>query len=222
MEELSKEFEKQRGLWPVMQVGTLAVVCLVVGLAAGYLLRGSAPGKSPDAVQAAAPQAMPPSGMSGGMPQTMPSMQDMKRMGDKKAEPLLAKLKSDPNNAKLLNQVGILYRSTHQFKEAEEYFQKSLEVDPKNVDVRTDLAACMYYSGDVDAAIAELEKGLTYDPKHPGALMNLGIIRWKGKNDAPGAIASWEKLLRLNPNFPQKAAVQHMITEAQQSGKIRG
>jgi cytochrome c-type biogenesis protein CcmH/NrfG len=80
----------------------------------------------------------------------------------------------------------------------------------------------MYYSGDVDGAIGELEKGLTYDPKHPGALMNLGIIRWKGKNDAPGAIASWEKLLRLNPNFPQKAAVQHMITEAQQSGKIQG
>ena len=221
MEELPKEFEKQPDLWPAVQVCSLAVVCLVVGLAAGYLLRGSAPGKSP-AVQAASQEAMPPSGMNSGMHHTVPSMQDMKRMADKKAEPLLAKLKADPNNAQLLNQVGIVYRSTHQFKKAEEYFQRSLQVDPKNVDVRTDMAACIYYSGDADGAIAQLEKALTYNPKHPGALMNLGIIRWKGKNDAPGAVASWEKLLKLNPNFPQKAAVQQMITEAQQSGKSQG
>jgi cytochrome c-type biogenesis protein CcmH/NrfG len=40
--------------------------------------------------------------------------------------------------------------------------------------------------------------------------------KWKGKNDIDGAIAAWEKLLKLNPNFEQKAVVQHMITEAKQ------
>jgi len=28
--------------------------------------------------------------------------------------------------------------------------------------------------------------------------------------------AAWEKLLKLNPNFPQKAVIEHMITEAKQ------
>jgi hypothetical protein len=28
--------------------------------------------------------------------------------------------------------------------------------------------------------------------------------KWKGKNDIDGAIAAWEKLLKLNPNFEQK------------------
>ena len=47
--------------------------------------------------------------------------------------------------------------------------------------------------------------------------MNLGIILLKGKNDAPGAIAVWQKLLQLNPDFAQKDAVERMIAEAQQS-----
>jgi cytochrome c-type biogenesis protein CcmH/NrfG len=142
-------------------------------------------------------------------------MEDMKHMADKKAEPLLAKLKTDPNNATLLNQVGIVYRSAHQFKEAQKYFEQSLQADPKNADVRADMAACMYYEGDVDGALAQLEKALTYNPKNPGALMNIGLIRWQTKHDVPGAVASWEKLLKLNPDFPQKAQVQQMIDAAQ-------
>ena len=56
----------------------------------------------------------------------------LQRMADKKAEPLLAKLKSDPKNPQLWNQVGLIYKSAHQFKQSEGYFEKSLEYDPKN------------------------------------------------------------------------------------------
>ena len=87
---------------------------------------------------------------------------------------------------------------------------------PKNVAIRTDMASCMYYTGDVDGALAELDKSLTYDPKHPGTLMNIGIIKWQGKNDVDGAIAAWQTLLKLNPNFPQKDVIEHMIAEAKQ------
>jgi cytochrome c-type biogenesis protein CcmH/NrfG len=225
MEQGADQPERQQAFWRATQVYVLAAVCLVIGLPVGYLLRGSAPEKSPAVTEAAAPgmplagAAAAAGGTSAGMPHAMPSMEDMKHMADKKAEPLLTKLKADPNNAQLLNQVGIIYRSTHQFEEAVKYFQKSLQVDPKNADVRTDMAACMYYTNDVDGALAQLDKALTYDPKHPGALMNIGLIKWKAKNDVPGAVASWEKLLKLNPNFAQKEAVQHMISEAKQSTK---
>ena len=150
------------------------------------------------------------------------TLEDMKRMADAKAAPLLEKAKSNPKDADALNQLGILYRATHQFKEAESYFEKSLAINPKNVDARVDLASCLYYSGDVDGALAQLNKALTYDPKHPGALMNIGIIKIKAKNDPPGAIASWQRLLQSNPDFPQKDAVQRMIEQAQQSSKTQG
>ena len=77
----------------------------------------------------------------------------------------------------------------------------------------------MFYSGNVDGAISELEQSLKYDPKHPGALLNLGIIKWKAKNDVPGAVASWQKLLKLNPDFKQKSEVERLIAEARQGSK---
>jgi tetratricopeptide (TPR) repeat protein len=135
-------------------------------------------------------------------------------MADKQAEPLLAKLKADPNNADLLNQVGNIYRLTHQFDVAATYYKKSLDANPKNVGPRTDLASCLYYQGDVDGAIAELEKSLTYDPKHAGTLLNLGLIRWKGKDDASGAIAAWQSLLKYHPDFQKKSDIEKLITEA--------
>ncbi len=148
--------------------------------------------------------------------QRMPTLEDMKRMADKQAEPLLATLKTDPKNVEVLNKTALTYKAAHQFKDAITYFQKALEVEPQNVPIRTDMASCMYYTGDVDGALAELDKALTYDPKHAGTLMNIGIIKWKGKNDVSGAISAWQTLLKLNPNFPQKEVIEHLINEASQ------
>jgi len=148
----------------------------------------------------------------------MPTLEDMKRMADKKAEPLLEKLKADPRNSDLLNQIGTLYKATHQFKEAEGYFQKALDVDPKNVGARTDLASCLFYEGDADGAIKQLEQSLTYDPKDANSLFNLGMIRMQAKNDSKGAVAAWQQLLKSNPKLAEdkKAAVEKLIAQARQ------
>ena len=201
-------------LWRPLQVVVMSLVCLVMGVVVGYLLRGSAPAVVPSAQMAqpsTAAAAMP--GNTGS--QQMPTLDDLKRMADKKAEPLLAQLKTDPNNAETLNHLGMLYKAAHQFKEAQDYFDRSLKIDPKNASVRTDLASCKFLSGDVDGAIAELQKALSYDPNHAGALMNLGIIEYRAKKDSKAAVASWEKLLKTNPDFPQKELVQHMIEQVQ-------
>jgi Cytochrome c biogenesis factor len=186
----------------------MAAICLFIGVVVGYLARGSAavPVSSvPPAQQNAA---------ANSAPQSMPSLDAMKRMADRQAQPLLAKLQADPNNADLLNQVGSIYRVTHDFQSAISYYQKSLDINPKNVGARTDMASCMYYLGDADGAIAQLEKSLTYDPMHAGTLLNLGLIRWKGKGDAAGAIVAWQKLLKENPKFENKKSVLQLIANA--------
>jgi len=63
----------------------------------------------------------------------MPSMEQMKAMADRKVEPLLAQLKSDPKNKDLLLRVAYFYKSAHQFKDAAAYFDRALQVDAKNV-----------------------------------------------------------------------------------------
>jgi len=199
----------QDGKWQSWQVYVMAAVCLFVGVMVGYLVRGSAPvAPTPSPSTQSAP------GTATAPQKQMPTLDDMKRMADKQAEPLLTKLNADPNNADLLNQVGNIYRVTHQFQTAATYYQKSLDLNPRNVGPRTDLASCLYYQGDVDGAISQLEKSLTYDPKHAGTLLNLGLIRWKGKNDSAGAIASWQKLLKLYPNYEHKDAIEKLIAEA--------
>jgi cytochrome c-type biogenesis protein CcmH/NrfG len=142
----------------------------------------------------------------------------MKHMADKQAEPLLAKLKDDPKNADLLIQIGKIYFSTHQFKEAADYLGKSLEAKPRNVQIRTLLASCLYYDGDVDGAMQQLVQATTDDPKDANSLFNLGMIRWQGKKDAKGALAAWEQLLRTNPQLEmaKKAQVEKLMAEVRQ------
>ena len=199
--------------WKPLQTYLLAAICFAIGITVGFLVRGSAP--RPTAVAAASREATaaPASAVPPGQ---MPSLEQLKHMADKQAEPLQQRLKDDPNNPELLDHVGLTYKAAHQFKEAEKYFQKSLQIDPKNVTVRADLASCMYYEGDVDGALSQLEQSLTYSPDHPGTLMNIGIIRLKGKHDVGGAITAWEELLKKNPDFPQSNQVRQLLMQARQ------
>lgn len=199
--------------WKSTQVYAMAVVCLLIGLTLGYLFRGSE-SRPPQTATTSAPA---DAAAQAPHPQ-MPSLDDMKHMADKKAEPLLAKLKTDPKNPDLLNQLGTLYKATHQFQEAAGYYQKALDADPKNVAARTDLASCMFYQGDADGAISQLQQALTYDPKDANSLFNLGMIRLQAKNDSAEAIGSWRQLLKLNPKLPKekKDAVEKLIAEAEQ------
>ncbi len=203
--------------WQAKQVYAMAVISLVVGLAIGYLFRGS---QSPAAPAQPAANAQPaaPAGAMGGH---TPSLEEMKQMADKKAAPLLEKLRGDPNNGDLLIQVGNIYKSTHQFKDAVGYYDKALQVDPKNVPIRTEMASCLYYDGDVDGAISQLQQALRYDPKDANSLFNLGMIKWRGKQDSKGAVAAWQQLLKSNPQLSaeRKATVQKLMADAQMQGK---
>jgi len=195
-------------------VYALAVVCLLIGLAVGYLFRGSqsqAPAPT-NAMQAATAPATAGMGQAAAHPVTL---EQMKQMADKKAEPLLAKLKDDPKNPDLLAQIGSVYLATHQFKEAADYFGKSLEVKPKNVAIRTQMASCLYYSGDVDGALQQLAQATADDPHDANSLFNLGMIRWQGKKDSKGALAAWAQLLKTNPQLDpaKKAQVQRLMAD---------
>ena len=203
--------------WQAKQVYAMAAICLVVGLAIGYLFRGSQSPAAPAQPAAQAEAAAPAGHMAG----NMPSLEQMKQMADKKAAPLLEKLKGDPNNSDLLIQVGNIYKSTHQFKEAGDYYGRVVQADPKNVAIRTELASCLYYNGDVDGAISQLQQALHYDPKDANSLFNLGMIKWQGKQDNKGAVAAWQELLKSNPQLSaeRKATVQKLMADVQMQGK---
>lgn len=212
MTDRSNESTAQAG-WGSAQVYIMATICLFLGVALGYLFRGSGPATTAAAVRTETAPA--PATPANAAPK-MPSLDEMKQMAVKKAEPLIEQLKTDPNNIDLLTQVAKIYVSTHQFKEAAGHYQKISDIHPRDLAIRNNVASCLYYSGDPDGAIAELEGSLKIDPKDANSLFNLGMIRSQGKNDNQGAVTAWRQLLKSNPNLDdkKKAQVEKLIADA--------
>ena len=213
------EFGTRETRWKTAQVYAMAGICLVLGLLLGYLFRDSGSVHTTAQSATASSGSNPPASLGAAdAGQNMPALEQMHAMADKQVEPLLAKLKSDPANVGLLNQIGTIYRTTHQFKDAVSYYEKALKIAPNNVAARTDMASCLYYEGNVNAALDQLQKSLQYDPKDANTLFNLGMIRWQGKKDANGAVAAWGQLLKSNPAIAEdkRAEVEKLIAQAKQ------
>lgn len=191
-----------------------AVLCLILGIAGGYLIRRSranintAP--APVAVTSvpSAPVSMPPA--------QSPLPDQLKGIADTQATVKLEQLKSDPNNVALVTDLGNIYYDSKQYPKAIEYYKRSLKLQPKDADVRTDMATAYWFSGDADTAITEFNTALIYSPTKANTLFNLGIVKWQGKHDAQGAVSAWQKLLDANPNYENKAKVLELIAQTKQ------
>jgi cytochrome c-type biogenesis protein CcmH/NrfG len=199
--------------WQAKQVYAMAVVCLLVGIAGGWLIRGSRSPAAP-ATQIADPSA--PAGASAGTSGQTPSPTpaEMRKMADTQAAPLLEQIKADPSNAGLLENTGDIYYDTRQFPAAIEYYQRALQVQPANAGVRTKMATSYWYAGNTDTAIAEFNKSLSYEPNRANTLFILGVVEWLGKTDVDKALATWQKLLDTNPNYEGKDKVLELMAQA--------
>jgi cytochrome c-type biogenesis protein CcmH/NrfG len=201
--------------WTSVQAYTLAVVCLLVGIAGGWFIRGS---QSPTAetASASAPALANPNTGS----QT-PNPAQLQQMADTQAQPLIEKLKSDPTNAGLLENIGNVYYDAQQFPTAIDYYQRVLKLRPADANVRTDMATAFWYTGNADAAITEFNKALTYEPNKANTLFNLGIVQWQGKMDIDKAVATWQKLLDTNPNYDGKDKVLELMAQAKKHTGVK-
>jgi cytochrome c-type biogenesis protein CcmH/NrfG len=201
--------------WSSVQAYTLAVICLLIGVTAGWLFRGSQSPSENVVDASAAESATNPS------PNAPPTPERMKKMADVQAAPLLDQLKSDPGNAALLAKVGNVYYDTQQYPTAIDYYRRALQLQPANAAVRTDMATGIWYSGDADTAIREFNKALSYEPTNPNTLFNLGVVEWQGKMDVKGALAVWQQLLDTNPNYESKEKVYQLMAEAKKHSSIQ-
>jgi cytochrome c-type biogenesis protein CcmH/NrfG len=204
--------------WTSVQAYVLAVICLLVGIAGGWFIRGS---QSPAATAAeTASGSAPAMGNTNAGAQT-PTPAEMQKMADTQAGPLIEKLKADPTNTGLLENIGDVYYDAQQFPTAIDYYQRALKVEPGNTSVRTDMATAYWYNGNADAAIAEFQKSLSYEPNKPSTLFNLGIVEWQGKMDIDKAVATWQKLLDTNPNYEGKDKVLELMAQAKKHSGVK-
>jgi cytochrome c-type biogenesis protein CcmH/NrfG len=200
--------------WSGTQAYGLAVFCLLLGVALGYLFRGSAsPSGDVSAASAVSPGGAP-AGMNGAPAKPTPEQQ--KAIVERAAAPLLDAVNRNPNDFEAVVNLGNVYYDGDQYPEAIKYYQRALAINPTNPDVRTDLGTAYWYLGDADRALAEFKASLKIRPNHPGTLFNMGIVKWQGKMDPAGAVVAWQELLKGNPNYPQRKQVEDLIAKAKQ------
>lgn len=195
--------------WTGTQAYMLAAFCLVLGVALGYLFRGSASPAVSAAVSAAGQQ------QSSGTQKQQPSAKTQAALAQA-AAPLLDAVNKDPNDFDSLVKLGNLFYDGQQFPSAIQYYERALAIHPDNPDVRTDMGTAYWYTGNAEKALAAMEASLKYRPGHPQTLFNLGWVRWQGKADPKGAIEAWQQLLKANPDYPQKQQVEQYIAKAKE------
>jgi cytochrome c-type biogenesis protein CcmH/NrfG len=198
--------------WNNAQVYGMATICLLLGVVAGYLLHAPVVANSAASTGQYSPSAAPAASAANAA-QPMPSASDLKRMADKKVEPLLEQLKKNPKDAALLEQIGHSYLAAQQFQSAQQYLEQSVAAKP-TPDALNDLSFVSAKMGDIDKTVALLKQARALDPSYAPVLFNLGFFEWRGKSDPKAAIEAWQALLKVDPKNPKRAEVEQMIAQA--------
>lgn len=123
------------------------------------------------------------------------------------------RLNANPNDLAALIFLGNANFDIRRFQPARDFYIRALAIDPKNPQVRTDLASCYRNLGDADLAVSELRTTLLLTPDHPEALYNLGVVLLNVKGDRQGAKTAWERLIQTHPGHPLAEGLREKIKE---------
>ena len=104
-----------------------------------------------------------------------------------------------------------------QFEQAIPWYQKALELDPRNVGARTDLGTSYYNLGRADEALREYRKSLEIDPRHQPTLYNMVLVNLEGTHNFAAARQAWEQLHGLNPQYPGLDRLKQSLETAEGS-----
>ncbi len=96
-----------------------------------------------------------------------------------------------------------------------EAFNKALEYDPEDANVRVSLARSLYLTGDREAALRQLHEALRLDPNHDLAHYLLGISL-EHQGNYPAAVAHYRAALKANPE--QGGALHYLGNASMREG----
>lgn len=96
-------------------------------------------------------------------------------------------------------ELGLLYMRFERFLEAHHEFVKAYNLESDNIMNAVMMAKCLSKSGDKEAAVNILRKGLAANPKSVDAKIQLGIIL-HAQQKLRDAQREWEEALSLDPD----------------------
>ncbi len=187
-----------------------AIVFLAVGFLAGYITHAqlnsdirqrstinSGQGAQDNLAGGAAPSSGAPQATPSGLPEGHPPLDlapQIRALEDRTTQ--------NPTDPKPRLELANLLYDNHRYDRAIEWYQRGLELDPKNINARTDLGTAYFYSGRSQDALREYRKSLEIDPRHGPTLFNIIIVNMEGTHDLAVAGDTWERLHKQSPNYP--------------------
>jgi cytochrome c-type biogenesis protein CcmH/NrfG len=129
------------------------------------------------------------------------------------------KVKSNPKDVASLTELGNMQADQQNFSEAARWFKLAVAADPNNIEMRNYLGEALFQANKIDESLDVFRETLVISPTHPEALFDYGYILLIGKKDSQGAIDSWEKLVKTNPNFDQLDRVKQAIESVKEQSK---
>ena len=111
--------------------------------------------------------------------------------------------KLKPTEREPMVKLGNALFDAEKYVDAEKWYVRALEKDPKDITVQTDLGLTFFLREPRDAAraIKEYEKSLAIKPDHEVTLQNL-VVAYKELGDAANLEKASAKLKTVNPNNP--------------------
>jgi tetratricopeptide (TPR) repeat protein len=123
----------------------------------------------------------------------------------------------EANNPKPRVELANLYFDAEKFDDAIKWYEAAFKLNPKDVNVSTDLGVAYYYTNNPDKALEQLDLSLKLDPKHAKTLLNIGIVKAFAKQDLDGASKAWQQVIQLAPGSPEAQAAKRALDTFQSS-----
>ena len=116
--------------------------------------------------------------------------------------------RAKPEDYETLVSLGNSLFDSERLEEAEPWYAKALALNPKDVNVRTDMGLTLLLreQPQYERAIAEFKRSLEVEPAHPQTLQNL-TVAYTRKGDLASAEAT---LARLKAAAPQSPALEQL------------
>jgi Tetratricopeptide repeat len=201
--------ELRRGSELKIETIVTAVIFFSVGFLAGFIYKsqGQANVAVPEAAVAASTGAASAGAMGGGsgtninsatgLPNGHPPLEVAQII-----QSYEQRANQNPRDAKIPLQLANYLYDNKQFNLAIEWYQRALTLDSRNINARTDLGTCFFYTGQPQQAIAEYKKALELNSNHQPTLFNMIVVNLEGTHDLRAANRYWNALNRLNPAYP--------------------
>ena len=196
-----------------------AVVGVLLGFFAGYLIGQRQPEAAPPAAASANPHAgvpgAPPLSGEAQKPPTggrtaataNPQLLEQAR----ELEGLLAK---DPKNYDHLVQMANTEYDLNDFIKAVQYYERARAIKDDSADVMTDLGVAYKEIGQPKKAVELFDKAADVHPEHWQSRYNAAVVRLFDLNDPAGAKQEVDKLKQLQgkvPNLPDLSGLESEI-----------